>query len=73
MPTVSEDKVSYAYKLAQKYADVYKNWRWGQCVFNAYYTVFPEATDKIRGTADDCFYDDARVPNFLSSFKIKGD
>jgi len=71
MPVVEEDKINYAYKLAQKYADTYKNWRWGQCVFNAYSSVFPEETNKIRGTDDDCFYDDKKVEKFLSHFQIE--
>lgn len=69
MAIVPEDKSNYAYELAQKYADAYKNWRWGQCIFNAYYTVFPEITNSIRGSADDCFYDDDRVSKFLSHFE----
>lgn len=71
MPVVEEGKIEYAYKLALRYADQYKDWRWGQCIFNAYYTVFPEITNQIRGTEDDCFYVDAKVPAFLSHFEIK--
>lgn len=71
MPKVSEDDVNYAYRLAQNYANTYKDWRWGQCIFNAYYTVFPEVTNQIRGTEDDCFYNDALVSRFLSHFEIE--
>ena len=67
---VEEDKNNYAYKLAEQYADRYKNWRWGQCIFNAYYTVFPEETNKVRGTNDDCFYNDDKVFAFLSHFEV---
>lgn len=35
---VSEDLANAAYRKAQEYADTYKEWRWGQCIFNAYYT-----------------------------------
>lgn len=69
MLNVSEDKNNYAYKLAQHYAETHKDWRWGQCIFNAYLTVFPEITNTIRGTDDDCFYNDKLVPAFLSHFK----
>lgn len=68
MPNVSEDKNNYAYKLAQQYAERYKDWRWGQCVFNAYVTVFPEIANSVRGTNDDCIYNDRLVPAFLSHF-----
>lgn len=68
---VPEDKNSYAYRLAQRYADQYKDWRWGQCIFNAYYTVFPEITNQIRGTDDNCFCVDAKVSAFLNHFVIE--
>ncbi len=71
MPFVNEDKLNYAYRLAQQYAEQYKNWRWGQCIFNAYCSVFPEITNEIRGTDDDCFYDDKKVQKFLSHFEIE--
>jgi len=68
---VSEDKINYAYKLAEKYSEIYKDWRWGQCIFNAYKVVFPIETDKINGTDFDCFYDDSKVPIFLEQFRIE--
>ena len=68
MTAVTEDKVNYAYKLAQQYANTYKDWRWGQCIFNAYYTVFPEIANQVRGTEDDCYYCDDKVSAFLSHF-----
>ena len=71
MPVVEEDKIEYAYKLATKYADTYKDWRWGQCIFNAYYTFFPEESNKLRGTDDDCFYKDGNVEKFLSHFRVE--
>lgn len=68
---VSEDKINYAYKLAEKYSEAHKDWRWGQCIFNAYKVVFPIETDEIRETNFDCFYDDSKVPVFLKQFKIE--
>lgn len=73
MPVITEDKSNYAYRLAQQYANQYKNWRWGQCIFNAYYVVFPEITNTIRGTDDDCFYNDKKVPDFLKHFEVTPD
>ena len=37
----------------------------GQCYFNALYDVEPELADEIRGTSDDPFYDDGRIPEFM--------
>lgn len=39
--------------------------RMGQCYFNALYAVEPELADEIRGTADDPFYDDGCIPEFM--------
>lgn len=73
MAVVEEDKLNYAYRLAQEFADKYKEWRWGQCIFNAYCAVFPEITNEIRGTDDDCFYNDKKVSAFLSHFELEGE
>lgn len=69
--TISEDQANAAYRKAQEFADVYKEWRWGQCIFNAYYTFFPDECDKLRATYDDCYYRDDRVEKFLSHFKVE--
>lgn len=71
MAVVKEDELNYAMNKAKQCAEQYKNWRWGQCVFNVFYAYFPEITDPIRGTDDDCFYDDNKVEKFLSHFQIK--
>lgn len=69
MNKVTLNNTNYAYRLAQQYKNNYKSLRWGQCIFNAYYEVFPEITNQIRGTDDDCYYNDALVPKFLSHFE----
>lgn len=71
MAKVPIDKSNEAYRLAQDYANAYPHWRWGQCIFNAYYYVFPEIADEIRGTEDDCFYRDDLVDKFLSHFEVE--
>jgi len=43
-----------------------KEWRVGQAYFNYAYELYPKETDKIRGTEDDCFYDDSKIPQFLN-------
>ena len=40
--------------------------RYGQAIFNAAYAMFPRATDKLRSTEYDCYYDDSRVNDFLT-------
>lgn len=71
MPKVSENDFNRAYKLALKYANECKDWRWGQCIFNAYHSIFPEIANQVRGTKDDCFYNDKLVPCFLSHFDVE--
>lgn len=44
--------------------------RLGQSVFNTAYAMFPKETNKIRGTDDDCFYNDSIIGNFLNHFKV---
>ena len=67
---ISEDKSNAAFKLAQRYASNYTNWRWGQCIYNAYQTMFPNEVAKINATENDCFYDDKKVTNFLNCFNV---
>lgn len=40
--------------------------RYGQAIFNAAYTMFPHATNKLRSTEYDCYYDDSRINDFLT-------
>jgi len=40
-------------------------WRMGQAYFNYAYEMYPNETDKLRGTQYDCFYLDERIPKFL--------
>ena len=69
--TVNEDLANAAYRKAQEFANTYKEWRWGQCIFNAYYAFFPDECNELRGTDDDCFYRDDKVEKFLSHFSVE--
>ena len=40
--------------------------RYGQAIFNAAYAMFPCATNKLRSTQYDCYYDDSKVNDFLT-------
>lgn len=44
--------------------------RYGQAMFNEALSLFPEKTESLRGTEDDCFYDDSKVPAFLKHFTL---
>ncbi len=46
--------------------------RWGQCVFNAAYEMYPDLADALRGSEVDCFYLDERADNFLSALRAEG-
>jgi len=40
--------------------------RYGQAIFNAAYAMFPCATNKLRNTEYDCYYDNNKVTVFLT-------
>lgn len=40
--------------------------RYGQAVFNAAYAMFPCATNNLRNTQYDCYYNDSKVNDFLT-------
>lgn len=53
-------------KLANNYHIKYHNWRWGQCIFNAAYELYPIEADRLRATSIDCFHKDELVEEFLN-------
>ena len=62
--------VTKAFELAEHYKQTCPSWRWGQCIFNAFYKYFPEDANKLQGTELDCFYLDSRVEAFLEHFNL---
>lgn len=40
--------------------------RYGQAIFNTAYAMFPYATNQLRNTQYDCYYDDSKVNDFLT-------
>ena len=44
--------------------------RHGQALFNEACSMFPEEVNKIRGTDDDCFYNNKKISVFLSHFEL---
>lgn len=57
-------------KDADKMIKINTEIRYGQAIFNAAYNKFPEATNKLRATEYDCFYDDNKVNIFLNQLKL---
>ena len=53
-------------KEAAKLIKVNTEIRYGQAIFNAAFTMFPRATNKLRSTEYDCYYDDNKVTVFLN-------
>lgn len=42
-----------------------QGWRKGQLAFNLLCDIHPTLADKVRGTSNDPFYRDNRIPDFL--------
>lgn len=53
-------------KRAATYMKVNTEFRYGQAIFNAALDLFPFATNKLRNTKYDCYYNDDRVNEFLN-------
>lgn len=43
------------------------DWRNGQTLFNYAARKYPEATERLRSTMKDCFYQDAKIPAFIEA------
>lgn len=44
-----------------------KEWRLGQAYFNYAYELYPRDVNTLRGSNVDCFYVDAKIPDFLDA------
>lgn len=44
---------------------IHPEWRMGQLVFNVAFDLFPEITNKLRGTSVDCFHNNDDIVPFL--------
>ena len=51
----------------------HKNYRDGQCLFNALYLVKPNLADEIRGSPMDPFYQDNRINLLLDWLQSKSE
>jgi len=70
MINVTQDELNKFYKRAVEMFNHCKSWRQGQTYFNVACDFWPEEVNKIRGTNDDCFYDDSKIAAFLSHFNV---
>ena len=52
------------YALAMRLQLAHPEWRWGQTLFNALYTIDVELGDQVRATDADPFFDDANIAEF---------
>lgn len=55
--------------LASKMCQNNERLRWGQCIFNATYELYPDLANLYRGTISDCFYRDDLVEEFLKQIE----
>jgi hypothetical protein len=58
------DKWQMVDNLAQYILMNQSDLRCGQAVFNALHILDPETANMIRGTWDDCFYNDNKIEKF---------
>lgn len=59
---ITQNQYNEVTKLAtNNYVKSSQRPRWGQCVFNALWTKFPDTAEEITGTNLDPFYDDKRL------------
>ena len=56
----------YIIELAKNEVKNHPYIRMGQAIFNEAYKGYPEATDQLRATEFDCFYNDEKIEGFLS-------
>ncbi len=71
MITVQEWELSEFYKRVSVAMSHFPELRHGQAIFNEARSMWPEEVEKIRGTDDDCFYDDKKIKVFLSHFEVE--
>ena len=58
LKTITKEQLQEVYDLQREMFDKNKDWRFGQCFFNALYTLYPEVADRIRATDLDPFHID---------------
>lgn len=72
MLKVQEWELEELYKRVSIAMSHFPELRYGQVIFNEAYSLWPDFVNTIRGTDDDCFYDDKKIKVFLSHFGVEG-
>jgi hypothetical protein len=67
---VTEEQLNELYKRVDVACKHFPQLRYGQAMFNEAYSMWHEFVNTIRGTNDDCFYQDSKVEAFLSHFEV---
>lgn len=67
---ITEDILNLLNKRVDTAIKHFPELRYGQALFNEAFDMFPEVVSEIRGTDDDCFYDDKKVSAFLKHFEV---
>lgn len=70
MIKVSEQDMNEFHKRVRIAMERFPQLRYGQAIFNEACGLWPDEVNKIRGTNDDCFYQDAKVKQFLGHFEV---
>lgn len=70
MIKITQSELNEFYVIVSKTMHKYPQLRKGQTYFNVAYDLWPEETNKIRGTNDDCFHDDSKIENFMKYFDV---
>ena len=60
------EEIKEVLTLQNEMLSTYKDWRSGQALFNALYSLYPNVADKIRGSDYDPFYIDGRRDSCLT-------
>ena len=71
MIKVQEWELDEFYKRVAVAMNRFPELRHGQAIFNEALSMWSDEVEKIRGTDDDCFYDDKKIKAFLSHFEIE--
>ena len=72
MKKVQEWELNELYKRVSIAMSRFPSLRHGQAIFNEACSLWPDEVNEIRGTEDDCFYDDNKIKNFLSHLYAEG-
>lgn len=68
--TISDTTIERIKRMAHEDRKKYKQLRYGQCIFNIVYNLYPETIGRIPMSVDP-FYNDSNADAFLEELKNK--